>query len=71
MHVTEAQQQVHDMIDDLLTEAAETGDVRGDIAPEELARYCLYALGAASRLPSEAAVRRLVSVTLAGLRPPR
>src|ERR671913_1567128 len=32
MHVTEAQQQVHDMIDDLLTEAAETGDVRGDIA---------------------------------------
>jgi hypothetical protein len=71
MHVTEAQQQVHDMIDDLLTEAAETGDVRGDIAPEELARYCLYALGTASRLPSEAAVRRLVSVTLAGLRPPR
>jgi AcrR family transcriptional regulator len=71
MHVTEAQQQVHDMIDDLLTEAAETGDVRGDIAPEELASYCLYALGAASRLPSEAAVRRLVSVTLAGLRPPR
>jgi AcrR family transcriptional regulator len=71
MHVTEAQQQVHDMIEDLLTEAAETGDVRGDIAPEELASYCLHALAAASSLPSKAAVRRLVSVTLAGLRLPR
>ncbi len=70
VHVTGAQQQVHDMIRNLLTEAASTGDVRGDIAPEELASYCLYALGAASTLPSEAAVRRLVTVTLAGLRPP-
>jgi AcrR family transcriptional regulator len=71
VHVTGAQQQVHDMIKELLIEAAETGDVRDDVAPEELASYCLYALGAASSLPSEAAVRRLVGVTLAGLRPPR
>jgi AcrR family transcriptional regulator len=70
-HVARAQQQLHEMIRDLLTEAAETGDVRGDIAPEELASYCLHALAAASSLPSEAAVRRLVTVTLAGLRPPR
>jgi AcrR family transcriptional regulator len=70
VHVTGAQQQVHDMIKNLLTEAAETGDVRGDIAPEELASYCLHALAAASSLPSKAAVRRLVTVTLAGLRPP-
>jgi AcrR family transcriptional regulator len=70
-HVTGAQQQVHHMIKDLLIETAETGDVRGDVAPEELASYCLHALTAASSLPSKAAVRRLVSVTLAGLRPPR
>src|SRR5215217_4901984 len=70
VHVTGAQQQVHDMIKNLLTEAAETGDVRGDIEPEELASYCLHALAAASSLPSKAAVRRLVTVTLAGLRPP-
>ncbi|MDQ3692448.1 MAG: TetR/AcrR family transcriptional regulator [Chloroflexota bacterium] len=69
VHVTGAQHQVHDMIKDLLTEAVKTGDVRSDIAPEELASYCLHALGAASILPSEAAVRRLVTVTLAGLRP--
>ena len=71
MLVTAAQEQVHDMIKDLLIEAAETGDVRDDVAPEELAIYCLHALAAASSLPSKAAVRRLVTVTLAGLRPPR
>ena len=68
-HVTGAQQQVHDMIKDLLIATAETGDVRDDVAPDELASYCLHALTAASSLPSKAAVRRLVTVTLAGLRP--
>ena len=33
----------------------------------ELVTYCLHAIGAASGLPSKAAVRRLVDVTLAGL----
>jgi AcrR family transcriptional regulator len=70
VHVTGAQQQVHGMIKDLLIEAAETGDVRDDVAPEELASYCLHALSAASSLKSKAAVRQLVTVTLAGLRSP-
>jgi AcrR family transcriptional regulator len=69
--VARAQQQLRDMIRDLLTEGAESGDLRNDVAPDELASYCLHALTAASRLPSKAAVRRLVTVTLAGLRPPR
>jgi AcrR family transcriptional regulator len=69
--VAAAQQQVHDMIQDLLTEAAQTGHVRDDIPPDELARYCLHALTAARSLASKAAVRRLVTVTLAGLDPPR
>ena len=69
-HLTRAQQQVHDLIKDLLTEAAATGELRDDVAPDELASYCLHALGAASSLPSKAAVRRLVRVMLAGLRPP-
>ena len=69
-HVARAQQQLGDLIRDLLTEAAATGGIRDDVAPEELARYCLHALTAAGSLPSEAAVRRLVTVTLAGLRPP-
>src|SRR6266545_2876194 len=65
-----AQQHLKDLIRDLLTAAAATGDVRDDVAPDELASYCLYALAAAGSLPSKAAVRRLVAVTLAGLRPP-
>lgn len=70
-HVARAQHQLSDFIRDLLTEAAEASSVRDDVAPDELARYCLHALTAASSLPSKAAVRRLVMVTLAGLRTPR
>jgi len=68
-HARESQEHLHDLVRGLLLEAVDTGDVRNDIAPDELAEYCLYALAAASSLPSEEAVRRLVSVTLAGLRP--
>jgi hypothetical protein len=69
--VARAEQQLRDMIQALLTEATTTGDVRDDVAPSELASYCLHALTAAGSLPSKTAVRRLVAVTLAGLRPTR
>jgi AcrR family transcriptional regulator len=69
-HVARAQQHLHDLIRDLLSEGAKTGDIRDDVAPDELASYCLHALTAATSLPSKAAVRRLVAVTLAGLHPP-
>ncbi len=68
-HVARAQQQLGNLIQGLLAEAAKTGDVRDDVAPGELASYCLHAVTAASSLPSTAAVRRLVQVTLTGLRP--
>jgi len=68
-HVARAQQQLHSFIRDLLTEGAEAGDLRNDIAPDELASYCLHALTAASSVPTKAAVRRLVTVILTGLRP--
>jgi AcrR family transcriptional regulator len=67
--VPRAQRQLLEVIRDLLADAAQAGDVRDDVAPDELARYCLHALSAASTLPSPAAVRRLVAVALAGLRP--
>lgn len=63
-----AQRRIVDLIRDLLTELARAGRIRSDVAPAELATYCLHALTAASALPSQAAVRRLVTVTLAGLR---
>ncbi|MBA3339871.1 MAG: TetR/AcrR family transcriptional regulator [Geodermatophilaceae bacterium] len=62
-----AQQQILDVFGDLLTGVAEAGQLRSDVAPDELARYCLHALAGASGLPSEAAVHRLVAVTLDGL----
>jgi len=69
-HVTRAQQQLHAFVSDLLIEGVKAGSVRDDVAPGELASYCLHALTAGGGLQSRAAVRRLLAVTLAGLRPP-
>ncbi|HET9139073.1 TetR/AcrR family transcriptional regulator [Actinophytocola sp.] len=69
-HLAPAQQRLRTMVRQLLTEAAAAGEVRADMAVEELAGYCLHALDAAGGLRSAAAVRRLVALTLAGLRPP-
>jgi hypothetical protein len=66
-----AQKHLRNFIRDLVSEGAKTGVLRKDIAPDELATYCLSALTAASSLPSKAAVNRLVKVTMAGLRPAR
>ncbi|HEX9765528.1 MAG TPA: TetR/AcrR family transcriptional regulator [Nitriliruptorales bacterium] len=69
-HVARAEQHLLDFVGDLVAEGARVGELRDDVAPAELASYCLHALAAAASLPSKAAVRRLVSVTLDGLRPP-
>ena len=68
-HVARARQQLRDLISDLLADGAEAGTVRSDIGPGELASYCLHALTAAGNLTSEEAVRRLLAVTMSGLRP--
>ena len=67
-HVARAHQHLNDLVRDLLHECVKTGSVRDDVPPGELASYCLSALAAAGSLASKAAVRRLVAVTLAGLR---
>jgi AcrR family transcriptional regulator len=67
-HVGRAQHQLWTMVRDLVAEDAATRDLRSDVPADELATYCLNALAAAGRLSSKAAVRRLVTVTLAGLR---
>jgi AcrR family transcriptional regulator len=68
-HVAGVQQRLIDFMRDVVKEAAKAGKVRRDVPPDELARFCLDALAAARDLSSRAAVRRLVAVTLAGLRP--
>lgn len=66
--VAPARHELHGLIAGLIGDAAAAGVVRSDISPEELAGYCIHALEAASRAPSEEAVSRLVTLTLAGMR---
>jgi AcrR family transcriptional regulator len=68
--VARAEQRLRDMIRDLVAEGAAAGDIRDDVTPDELATYCVHALSAASTMRSQAAVRRLVAVTVDGLRRP-
>ncbi|MFL6072551.1 MAG: TetR/AcrR family transcriptional regulator [Mycobacteriales bacterium] len=69
-HLAQARQRLHELVRDLIADAARAGQVRDDIAPDELAAYTLSALNAATELPSRPAIRRLVKVTLAGLHTP-
>jgi AcrR family transcriptional regulator len=68
-HFGRARRRLEDLVRGLLADAQESGGVRGDVSPEELSNYCLHALTAAHSLSSEAEIRRLVMVILAGLRP--
>jgi AcrR family transcriptional regulator len=67
-HVARAHAQITTFIRDLLAEGADAGELRNDVPSDELASYCLHALGAATSLASVVAVRRLVRVVLGGLR---
>jgi AcrR family transcriptional regulator len=67
-HIGGARKRLTTIITDLIADAARAGQVRDDTPPEELAGYCLHALSAAGDLPSKAATRRLVNLTLAGIR---
>ena len=68
-HLVRPEAELHALVADLIEHAAASGEVRSDVGAEELARYCLRALGAARDARSNAAVDRLVSITLTGLRP--
>lgn len=68
-HIARAHEHLQGLVRDLISEGAKRGELRDDVSPDELAAFALHALAAANVLPSKAAVRRLVKVTLAGLRP--
>lgn len=67
-NIANPEKRVHDLLRDLVSEGARSGDLRDDVPASELATYCVHALAAAAGAPSRPAVRRLVDVTLAGLR---
>jgi AcrR family transcriptional regulator len=68
-HYDHAQQYLHRLVADLVADGAARGELRDDVGPDELATYCLHAASAATSLTSKAAVKRLIDVTVAGLRP--
>lgn len=67
-HLARGFAKLKELVADVIAKGAAGGELRDDIAPAELASFCIHALGAAGSAPSRAAVRRLVGVTLAGLR---
>jgi AcrR family transcriptional regulator len=69
-HVAKARHRLHEMVTTLIVDAAQAGGVRVDVKADELATYCLHALSAAARTPSKDGARRLVAVTVSGLRRP-
>lgn len=66
-HVVEAYARLDALVRTLLGDAAAAGEVRTDIPAAELGAYAVHALEAATNAPSQAAVRRLVGLTLDGL----
>lgn len=64
-----AERQLHALLRDLVAQAAHEGSVRSDVGADELTTFCLHALEAAHGSRSNAAIQRLVAVTLDGLRP--
>ena len=69
-HVQAAQGRLTTFLRDVLTSARKAGQVRTDIASDELATYCLHALAGAGTLRTRTEVARLVDLTISGLRPP-
>jgi hypothetical protein len=68
MHLEGPRQTQLAFVSDVLRRAAQAGAIRDDVAPAELASYCVHALAAAAESPPKA-VGRLVQVTLDSLRP--
>lgn len=68
-HTVRARHDIHGFLASLLKDGADASVFRSDVAPEELASFCLHALEAAATLTSHDAVLRLVKVTLDALQP--
>lgn len=67
--IVNAQKQLREMIRELIEAGANAGELRSDIAADELVNYCLHALAGAAELSTPDAITRLIAVTTAGLRP--
>ncbi|WP_050055025.1 TetR/AcrR family transcriptional regulator [Pseudarthrobacter siccitolerans] len=68
-HAGRAHQHLIRFLAEIIAEGADSGVFRADVGADELAAFCLHALGAAAGLTSHEAVLRLVRVTLDALQP--
>ena len=68
-HLAQARAHLRGFVGGLIADAARAGVVRGDVPADELAAYCLAALGGASAPKSKAATGRLVELVWSGLKP--
>lgn len=66
-HARRTHHQLAQFLRDLIAEAADSGEVRSDVPPAELAAYCLAALTADGHGVAKAATDRLLIVVFAGL----
>lgn len=71
LHRSEAmagpEQRLLQLFHDVISEGAESGEIRNDVAPDELATYCLHAIAAAGSAGTPAALSRVVGMTLTAL----
>lgn len=67
-HAGHAEAHLHTLLRGLVRAAAQTGEVRTDVPADELAHFALAAAGSAAGL-SKPAMARLVTMTLAAMRP--
>ncbi len=70
-HVAKGHERLRQLVAELIEAGAAAGELRRDVAADELAGYCLHAVAAAATLPSAAAVHRLVGVIVSGLKAQR
>ncbi|MFY9633985.1 MAG: TetR/AcrR family transcriptional regulator [Cellulosimicrobium cellulans] len=67
VHASRAQQHLRGFLAELVQEGVKEDVFRSDVAPEELAAFCLHALAAADGMTSDESVLKLVGVTLDAL----
>ena len=67
-HHLEGRRRLRALLAGLLEEAGRAGELRDDVAPDELAAYCVSALGAAREVTDDRGRGRIAALTLDALR---
>lgn len=69
-HVAHARNHLSSFLASIIAEGVAAGEIVGDVAPAELAVFCLNAVSGSADLPSKAAASRLVQLTMSAIKRP-